>query len=297
MGYRKRFNYIFVLFLIFAGLPIHCYGDSSCGFSTECPYTRPPCYKVKIKGVHGCYLKNGTCFDDGSIQNSDWSLGYCSGSSCDECVWQTSDGYSVFVKHPPGEGTCVMYYLYLDTSTDTFTPEGSGGNSISMLGCCGPGEPLLGWGGTATWEPVWDCHACSGGSHCAEDMTIYVEKSNKPYYYPNLNCCPVPSPQTYYVRIGCPDADYVIPQCNSNNIKLATVAPDIEGCHMGSDVLFTITTHPGRPPAKVTVTCTASFFDEYGETNSKTTTINIGPSCGPCCDPAAPCPVSLGTVP
>ena len=153
--------------------------------------------------------------------------------------------------------------------------------------------PWCGYDGTVTYQPEWDCTKCDN----CNDMEIIVTKE-EPAYYPNKNCCPVPKNGEYIQTIRCPDAKFVVPiSWDSSDPNLVTVEAEPDTCTEQNRVKFIITTKPGTPPATATVTCTAAFFSEYGETNAETITIAVKPGCGKCCNPTTPCPPGIWSLP
>lgn len=325
-GKRLRI-FIVALFAIFAGLSNCCYGDPNCGFGSTCPYVKPPCYKVTFSGLMECndvdpLLDVNTCNSTFVLPYGYDSYGYyypspdnCTYIGETFCMWYDwfwfygpGTEFEVSISHS-GDTTMVNMdcdggWPYFEYVGD-FAPSGSGTNWLQECHCdpniyCSGFDADL-YGGTATWEPIWDCNDCNN----CDELTITVSDYND-LHYGNKDCCPPGKGDVMPLKFSCNDADYVIPTytievdpndsgtwLEVDSSELVTVTPDPNQCAERTRVTFTIEAGQGCPPAKARVTCTAAFFTDTGDTKSKTVTVYVEPSCDTCCDPPLKCPVPI----
>ena len=324
MTLRKRFYVLIVaLFVVFAGLSTWCYG-ADCGFGSSCPNTFPPCYKVTFSGLMDCPGEDpiGASWCNRTFVLPDvgecygWCQYYPSPDNCNLieetfCQWfgYYADGpeFMVTISHS-GNTTRVLMdcdgaFPYFEYVGD-FAPSGSSTNWVqeyhcfpNEIYCYGFGADL--YGGTATWEPIWDCSKCDN----CDTLDITVSGDKTPLYYTNLNCCPpAEKGEGTTVTISCTDANYVIPYytieiwnpnppakwVEDEDTKLVTVTPEPNECSESDSVKFIIEPGQGYSPTRARVTCRAAFFKETGEQkDSEVVTIYVEPQEGECCvDPS-----------
>lgn len=300
MVLKNKFNLIIVaLLLVFGGLATYCYATEieECDFSSTCPYFVPPCYSLVFDGIRQCEDDELVEYNNEILRlkyrgEGDPECYHSPAPDCN-CVWHDDGpglkppvaGYWGWIQTYPG-GVRVR-----DGDGEGFNADGPhpSGVDIGNERGCNPGG---GYGGTATYEPVWDCKWCGN----CDNLTIEVYK--EPAYYPNKNCCPVPPFGKSIVRMKCNAAEYVIPECeiegrdpNGNWVAVAsspvvTVFSVPNGCSAANKVTFHITTFPATPPLdpEVRVRCTGMFWDVNKQTKSRTVYVYPEPGCTPCCE-------------
>lgn len=299
MTLRKRFYVLIVaLFVVFAWLSTWCYA-ADCGFGSGCPNSVPPCYKVTITGHIACpYCENGPLADGIYVSkyqgNCTWAGDKVNGYTMElynlEADANTTDLHFPF-EHYCKNPNCGASWDCQDAFTNA-NGVGDCNNDVVEDDCCTEGLSFS-YGGTAHWEPVWDCAACN---HCGTlDITVTI--GNNPVHYANLNCCPPGNKGEYSnVIMSCPAADYVIPDykierwnpkaeewVEDKKSKLVTVTPEPNECDDVHSVNFGIKAGQGQSPAKARVICTAAFLTETGDSNSTTAIVYVEPHKGECC--------------
>ena len=278
-----------VIFFIVMGIVSSLTFGAECGcFDSNCPDATPPCYKVVFSGINDC----------------PWDL--CDGADgvyivkhINDCIWREAiepSRYDVELEFNEYAETSLM--LTSDEPLGTMCFAGWEDENCLTVGFtenfyedCSSSH---GYGGTVTWEPIWDCSACDN----CDDLTTNVAVSpNETIYYSNLACCPVTRGETGYITLSCDDADFVVPSAPtySGNSSLVNVIYD-PNCQEAGSITYTIQTVPTDPrplaEKEVTVTCEAAFFTEYGETNSASGSITVKPKCNKCCDKRSGCPAA-----
>lgn len=285
MKLRKNFSFSILVFSVaLIVLSTYCYAED-CGFGGGCPPINPPCYGVTFSGIRLCQIP---CYDSPFEYVNRTYICEKYPNSCQWHFYHTETIDGVLTVGGGGVGVDLYHHGFLDFSgSGSFgsTGSGSASNGITIDDTCcdeGEGQDNQGYGGSATYWPIWDCSACNN----CDNLNMREVSYKSPMYYGNLTCCPKPTKgEEQTVAIICHGADYVIPDIllvDPNG--LVTVTSDPAGCAEGDKVVFTIKTKTGVPPAKATVTCTASFITESGDYDSESITISILPSCGKCCE-------------
>ena len=139
-----------------------------------------------------------------------------------------------------------------------------------------------GYGGTATWKPVWNCEDCPDES--CTDLNV-IAPDDTEVQFANTDCSPrAGSGTSTEVTIRCDDAVYVIPEVSvtgSSEVVKVTYTP---GCRPGTSAMFKIEGLSGSCDKRATVECTATFYDGQGQRDSDSVIIDVKPSCTACCD-------------
>jgi len=326
MTLRKEFNVLVVaFFMAFVELAVTCQADELCGFGDTCPHFRPPCYKVKFEGI-----MEGGIEDCNEGSQCPWcethDFNDCDPNYCDFPLLPSLNKTWIlrFDEYYYPTGSCVYRKLPLnkspyvsisisDSNICVSTTDGDCGyryegprqptaynveNDVNV--CTGSGRFSLCGGGTASWEPIWDCNECN--YPCT--LNINVSDYENPLHYAREDCCP-PGEEgdSTSPMFTCVDANFVVPvykiwEYDPNasekwkevtSSTLVKVTPDPNQCAGKKQVSFLVQALKGKPPAKAKVKCTAAFFTATGQTGSKSVTIYIEPAKGDCCEDSSGC--------
>lgn len=307
MTLRKKINFsILALLMVFAWLSPYCYG-ADCGFGSECPNTCPPCYKVTITGHKPC-----SCWEVAPLANGTYIVPNAGG-----CVWAgddvngytmelvlSADAYNTIVHAPDGWIECGGWYCNFVWHCDSAFTDANGvgdcNNAYDEDDCwaCDPETGTcyhFAYGGSAHWEPIWDCNECN---NCGI-LNITVSDYNDTLHYAREDCCPpAEKGESEPITFDCNTANYVVPvykiwkydpnasggwrEVDDSNLVKVTSEPN--KCSAGNSVTFWVQALKGQPPAKAKVQCTAAFFKTDGTNKSRSVTINIEPAEGECCE-------------
>jgi hypothetical protein len=293
-----------------------CCGGDQCGFTRDVPACTPRCYDVNFVDVMDCnsdgqggcdYTSSG--LNDGihrlypdeqksctyTSETEDYGTMYLIFHGGPDCYYKTTLTVSNYsYEYCPDDISDPNGYHFLYRSTE-HVGSGSGENEDYQCrftsGVCGCRDT---YGGEAIWEPVWDCATCT---NCENDLgDLVVDMSAEEFYYPNENCCPVPSDANYVVTVTCPNA--VCVQTEQDVFPVAVVTPDPCGTCEASYVVYDVNTISGKPPIEDNmISCQAIFYGEDGMTKDDPVEITVNPCCTPCCNPRDGCPPDKRTIP